>query len=461
MKTTLVLAAGLLAAAPLCAQETRTPPIEPKIQETPLPPAVALPPPPESVPDVPNRPLTADEAVAVALRRQPDITAAAGGVEAAAGREREARSALKPSVGLSAGYTHLDNLSGSTTGGGTGAGGAGSFGGVTAGVTARQLLYDFNFTRDLARQAAALREAASANLTRVQADLALQTRTAFYTLLQNIRLVDVNEANLRAQQAHVALARARLDAGVGLPSDVVRAETAVSEAVLAVNLAQNAAAQSRVALNNLMGIDPRTPVQPADSSEPAPATLDVNALVEDALRLRPEVVQAKATVRAAESGESAARASNAPTVSGTLGLNTRGSNFPPNNSSLTVGAVIAWDVFDSGATRGRVQTARGNLETARATLEGVRQDVMADVSSAYLNVVSAQQRVSAAEAQVSNAEESVRLAEGRYKGGLGTFLEVTDAQAALLAAQTNRVNAQTAVDQARAALARATGHARG
>jgi outer membrane protein len=451
------LAAGALAGAPLLAQQPQTPPIEPRIQATPLPPPVVLPPPPEIPADVPNRPLTAEEAAAIALRHQSDVAAAAANLQAAGGRERQARSGLKPSVGLSAGYTHLDSLSGSASSASSGGSGGVGSSGYTAAITGSQLLFDFNHTRDVAREASALREGAAANLTRVQADLVLQTKQGFYTLLQNTRLVSVNEANLAAQQAHVALARARLEAGFGLPSDVVRAETAVSEAALDLNLARNAAALSRVDLNTLMGTDPRTPIEPADSSEPQPGSLDVNALVDTALRRRPEMVQADAEVRAAEAGESAARSSNAPSVSADVGLNTRGRDFPPGNNSLTVGASIRWDVFDAGATAGLVQEARGNLAAVRAAREGTRQDVVADVSAAYLNLVSAEQRVQTTEAQVANAQESVRLAEGRYRGGLGTFLDVTDAQSALLAAQTGSVNARTAVDQARAALARATG----
>lgn len=454
MKIAVSFAVCLLAAAATMAQQPTTPPIEPRIQETPLPPPVTLPLPPETQPEVPNRPLTADEAANIALRNQPDVSIAAGSVESAAGREQELRAGRKPGVSVSAGYTHLDTLSGTGGGSAGGTGGSG-FSGYSAGVSVRQLLFDFNQTRDLGRQASALREAAGANLNRVQADLVLQTKQAFYDLLQDTRLVAVNESNLRAQQAHVVLARARLEAGVGLPSDVVRAETAVSEAALALNLAQNAAALARVTLNNRMGVDPRTPVEAADSSEPAPTALDVNSLVSGALRRRPEVTGAEAAVRAAAAGASAARASNAPEISGTIGLNTRGNDFPPGNSNFTVGAVVAWDVFDSGAARGRVKSAHGNLASARATLEGVRQEVIADVTSAYLNVISAGQRVDTAKAQVANAQESVRLAEGRYKGGLGTFLEVTDAQTALLSAQTAQVNARSAVDQARATLARA------
>ena len=59
--------------------------------------------------------------------------------------------------------------------------------------------------------------------------------------------------------------------------------------------------------------------------------------------------------------------------------------------------------------------------------------------------------------QVTNALEGVRLATGRYRGGVGTFLEVTDAQAALVLAQTNQVNAETALQSQRAALQRAIG----
>ncbi len=48
---------------------------------------------------------------------------------------------------------------------------------------------------------------------------------------QDIRLVEVNTENLRGQQEHHALAQARLRAGVGIPLDVVMAETAVADAI--------------------------------------------------------------------------------------------------------------------------------------------------------------------------------------------------------------------------------------
>ncbi|HEY3268183.1 MAG TPA: TolC family protein [Armatimonadota bacterium] len=443
------------------AQDERTPPVAPNVQETPLPPAVTLPPPATSPADVSARALTADEAARIALRYQANIEAARGGLEAAQGRSQQARAGLLPSLTLSSGYTHADTLagSGSTSGssGTTTSTSASNAPGFQASATARQLLWDFQHTRDTVRQANAQQRAAASGLTRAQSDTVFQAKQAFYSFAQAFRTVGVNETNVRNAQAHLALAQARLKTGLGLPSDVVRAETAVSEAILNLNLAQNSASLAGVALAGVMGVDPRTPLTAADSDEPPVETNDVNALVNLALRSRPEVIQAQANVDAATAGVGAARTSGAPAVSATLGTSARGPGFFPGNQSLTVGATVQWSILDAGATAGRTREARGLLQTAAANLTLARQSAIADVAQAYLNLRSSEQRVTTADAEVANAQEGVRLAEGRYRSGLGTFLDVTDAQSALLTAQTNRVNASAAVDTARAALAHATG----
>jgi outer membrane protein TolC len=214
-----------------------------------------------------------------------------------------------------------------------------------------------------------------------------------------------------------------------------------------------------VQLALLMGIDPRTPLQVTAASEPASAIESVEALVEQGMARRPEVRQAEASLDAAQAGLRAARTTNAPTVTGTASFSARGANAPPRTDAFSVGAVVQWTPFDGGVARSRVSEAEAAVRQAEAQLLAARQAVVAEVSQAYLNLKAAEQRVTTAEAEVMNAQESVRLAEGRYNAGVGTFIDVTDAQAALLTARTNHVNAQTAVAQARAALDRAMGAA--
>lgn len=444
----------------------QTPPVQPNTQPVPMPPPVTLPPPPALPADVPNRPLTADEAVRIALLKQPNVTVARSGIAAAQGRTEQVRSGLLPTLGVSTGYTTVQTLAGEGSPAGTGGGGTNTgtpttnisnSTGLQASVTLRQLLFDFNHTRDLVRQAAALETAASANLTRVQYDLVLQVKQAFYNILQSDRLVAVSQSNLANRQSQLTLAQARLNSGLGLPSDVAQAQTQVAAGVLSLNVAQNNANQARVTLALTMGIDPRTPIQVTDMTEPPVPTNDVNALVTTALRQRPEILQAQATLRSNRYAVSAARTTSAPAISASVGLSTRGDQFFPGNDFFSAGLVIQWTPFDAGLTAGRVKEARANVESALAQLTGAQLTVQSDVSQAYLNLRSAEQRVSVADAEVANAQEGLRIAQGRYERGLGLFQDILTAQASLFTALTDQVNARYAVDQARAALSRAIG----
>jgi outer membrane protein len=447
-----LVAASLMLGGALCRAQP-TPPVQPTLQEAELPPPVALDAPPQPSADAPQRPLTPEEAVAIALRHQPSLAVAAAGVTDARGVTRSARAGLKPSVAVSAAYNHVD---GTASGGGQLQGVSGANGYLFA-TSVRQLIYDFDHTRDLVRQALAAERSAGAGLTKAQADLVLRVKLAFYGYVQALRLAEVARANADSQQRHLTLAQARLTSGLGLPYDVVRARTAYTEAIYVLTAARNTASVARVSLAELLGIDPRTPIEAAEAGEPSVEFGSVNELVEQALARRPEVLQARANVEAAQFGVSAARNSNSPDVTGTAGIQRRDAEFPPNNNTVSVGVAVQWDPFDSGLTAGHVQQAQAFLDAARAGAETVRLAVIADVSQAYLDLKTALLRVGTAEAQVFNAREAVRLAEGRYRAGIGVFLDVLDAQVAVDEADTNHVIAVSDLDRAHASLAHAVG----
>ncbi len=492
MSSLIKIAAAALSVGLTPAQfaQTQTPPLPPKTVDTPVPPKIELAPPPSASPEIPSRPLTAAESVQIALRLQPSLRAAEANINAAKGRTQQVRAGLLPSLALSLSYSNVSALTSSNaaivntnngTGnnngnngnnGGTGTnntgteivtGGnnAGSVGGLAAGygasATVRQLIYDFNHTRDLVRQSAALERAAGENLLRARNDLALQVKQAYYQYVQNQRLTAVNEANLQNRRNQRDLARARLNSGLGLPADLATAETAYSQSVLTLTLSQNTAEVSRVTLAALLGVDPRTPIQTSPTGEPDPPVNEVNALVNTALARRPEVLQAQASLDANVNAISAAKTANAPAITGVAGVVGRGNDFPFTSDNFGIGVSVAFSPFDGGLTSGRVKEARANLETAKANLSSAKLTVVSDVSQSYLNLKNAEQRVLTAAIAVANAEEGVRIAEGRYRSGLGIFLDIINAQTLLLTAQTGQVEAQLAVETARASLQHALG----
>jgi outer membrane protein TolC len=276
-------------------------------------------------------------------------------------------------------------------------------------------------------------------------------------MLLNEGLVGVQRRNVSDRQAHLAEAQARVDVGLAPPADVVRAVAAVAEAVFSLASAQNAAANARIGLNLAMGIDVRTPTQVEDAEEPMPALPDVSALVAQALANRPTMKQARADLRASEESLRLARMGHLPSLFADGSYGWSGADFPPTNRSYSYGVSLQWPIFDSGLTSGRIKEAEGSLMIARANLRQNEQAVSQEVTQAYLALQTAEQQVAVSKVEVANAEENLRVVTGQYQAEVVPYINVIDAETALLTANTNQVNARQSLSTARAALELALG----
>lgn len=431
----------------------QTPPVKVQTPDVKVPPLIQLPGPPSPDKDAPAAHLTVSDAVAIALRRQPSLIVVRSDVRASEGRLLQARSQLYPQLGLAGSFSDIDQIRGSSGGGG----GAGPSRFSTS-VTLNQLLFDFMRTLDSVRQQEALVRASSQALNAAESDLVLQVKQAFYSLAQSARLVQISEGNVANRQRQFALADAQLNSGIGQPGDVVRAKTNLADAVISLTDARSNALAARVILARLIGIDPRTPLVPnASTEEPAGALPEVNALVDTAMKGRPEILAGRERVAAARFGVSAAGKTSAPRIGLTASLAGRGSNDPLQSETSTVGVSVTWTFGDGGLAAGRTKEARAQEDAARANLIAITQQIVAEVSQAYVDLRNAEQRLDSAQVQLANARELLRISEGRYQGGIGTFLEVTDAQSSLVTASRNVAQAEGDVQRARAALSRAIG----
>ncbi len=456
---------------PPAASPTQTPPVMPNVTAVPAPSQINLPAGPANDAD---RPLTADEAAKLALRVQPTLRLAQAQLLASRGRLQIVKAGLLPTLGLSATYgrqivvdqgvfsfpassTNSSTTSGTTTTSSSASTQTGTYAGLGSSVTLRQLLFDFNHTRNLVRQADAQEKAAGHGLTLAQLNLVYAVKQAYYTYVLDQALVAVQEANVTNTQAELDLATAQLKAGLGAPANVVTATSAVGSAQEALNLSRQTALIARINLAIAIGVDPRTPITASTSEEPAPPSTDVNALVGQALKQRPDILQLIESLHAAGYELSAARTANAPSLNLSVQGSTRGSDQPFGSSTGSVGLSVSWNLFDAGAAAGSVKVAQADIQTAQSQLDTVTQTAISDVASAFVNLKSAEQQVLIADATVKNALEGVRLAQGRFKAGVAIFIEVTTAQTTLVQAQSSLVSAQTNVQQARAQLRRAIG----
>ena len=111
------------------------------------------------------------------------------------------------------------------------------------------------------------------------------------------------------------------------------------------------------------------------------------------------------------------------------------------NENWGVGLNVSLNVFDSGVTAAKVRSADANLVKAEETYRQTRDAVQLDVRSSYLNLREAEKRIGTAKVAVDKAEEDYHIAQVRYQAGVGTNLDVMDAQVALTAAKNNYIQA--------------------
>ena len=118
---------------------------------------------------------------------------------------------------------------------------------------------------------------------------------------------------------------------------------------------------------------------------------------------------------------------------------------------------MAWPIFQGGLTTGQVREAEGNLDVTRAQLDAQRLQVRLDVEQAQLSLRAAKSEVAATNDALVNTKVRLHLAEGRYEAGVGTIIELGDAQIAVATAAAQVVQAEFNLSTARAQLLTAMG----
>jgi outer membrane protein len=218
-------------------------------------------------------------------------------------------------------------------------------------------------------------------------------------------------------------------------ADVLQARTAAAQAELAAQTVEGALQTTRGALALALGIPANLPYDVDSVPEQTPvSTLEdsVNALIEGAVKSRPDLAAARAEFESSRSLISAARANRLPSLvlNGTGGR-TYTTTLPQGGNNYTVSLGLRIPLF-AGFSRiydERQAAAQADAAAARADLLG--QQVVFQVFSSYHSLQTAGRRVRTADDLIVSAEQSNEVALGRYKAGVGSVLDLLAAQSAL------------------------------
>jgi outer membrane protein len=396
-------------------------------------------------------PLTLEQAVATALAHQPLLLSARAQTRAAKARASQGNSFLLPQAGLTASATR--SQAPSSFGGGSTTGDV-----YSLGLSASQTLFDANawYGASAGRSAAAA-QVETERATRLAVVLAVET--AWYQAAAARDLVEVAKETLANREAHLAQVKGFVEVGTRPEIDLAQARADRSSSVVQVIATENSFATAHAQLNQAMGVAASTDyaLAPAALVPLAGEEGSIEALLAEALAARPEVAARArqreaqvATVRAAQGGY-------LPAVGATGKLGEVGPAVDETQRTWSAGVTLTWNLFAGGYTSARTSEAQANLDALDADDEAFRQQVRLDLEQARLAVRSAKAGLEATAEVVVNARERLRLAEARYQAGLGSGLELSDAQVAVTDAAAQEVKARFTLATARAQLAQSLG----
>ena len=393
------------------------------------------------LPAAPTEHLTLRQAEEIALKNHPALQSAAAVERASLEITKEMRSRYMPTV------------EGNITAAGTVSETSRIFAGflnapslydhVGLGVTVSQLISDFGRTGNLYSSAGLRAQAQGQATNTARAQILLAVDQSYFSVLRTRAVLRVAEQTVAARQLVAdqvtTLAQSKLKSQL----DVTFARVNLEEARLLLSSAQNDQRSALAAFSTALGTDVASDYELAEEPVPSDLPPDSLPLVDLAYRQRPEARQADLELQAAERFARAERALSYPTLSAVA--NAGGAPVHPDQFEAGWGAAginLQIPVFNGGLFSARRAEAEARTEAARQVAREVHNRIARDVRVAYLAARDAFERLRLTAELLAEAGESLKLAQARYDLGLGSIVELSQAQLNVTRAQIAQASAK-------------------
>jgi outer membrane protein len=376
-------------------------------------------------PQIPQS-LTLQQAEQIAVQNHPRIQAAANMASLAKAQVTQARSAYYPTVFGSLTGADAENNSRISAGA---LNNPIIYDRYANGVTVSQLVTDFGRTHELVKSSNLHAQAQEAGVVGTRADVLLQVDQAYFAALKAQSVLAVAQETVKDRQLAsdqvTELAKNKIRSDL----DANFANVNLAQAQLLLIQAQNDLQSSFARLSAALGYSDQRSFQLTEEPLPAAPPADVAPLIQQALKDRPELVSQRLDVGSAQSYATAQRDLKLPTVSaiGVAGL------APANEAPLApryaaAGFNVNIPIFN-GHLFGALQSeANFRAQAENQYLRDLQNQIVRDVQTAWLNANSAYLRLSVTDRLLDQANQALDLAQSRYRLGLSSIIELSQAE---------------------------------
>jgi outer membrane protein TolC len=261
------------------------------------------------------------------------------------------------------------------------------------------------------------------------------------------KMVELGEQSVRMSKTHLDRVNALFKVGMSTRADILRSEVQAAQAEIGLTKARQGLEIARNHFNNTLGRDLDAPVDLVEmeyGSEDVPVH-DYKGLLKIAYQDRPDWKQYVLARKVSEDEIGLASSGLWPKISLVGNYDVSSTKYAAYTSDTKTWTALlsgSWNIFDGTSTWYKIREARAKLEAQKANEISVKRAIALEVKDASFALKSALENLAGTRKAQELAKENFEIAELRYDSGVGTNLEVIDAQVALTQARTDYLQAQ-------------------
>ncbi len=300
------------------------------------------------------------------------------------------------------------------------------------GLELRQLITDFGRTSNLIASAKLQEKARLADTEASREDIVLATDQVFYRTIEAQATLKVAIQTVAARQTLTDQVSALTASKLRSDLDLSFAQVNLSQAQLLQLDAEDNLDSAKAALSEVLGFDKQMDYELVDDSDNMPPLApDSGTLIAQAMANRPDLQSLTYSERAAQKFSKAQHEQLLPTLSalGEVGQTPFGTpQYFTSTWYGAVGANLSIPIFNGFRFSAQAAEAKLQAQAASEQTRALRDQVARDVRIAWLNASTSLQRVTVTAALLKESNTALELASTRYKYGLSSIVELSQAQ---------------------------------
>jgi outer membrane protein len=332
----------------------------------------------------------------------------------------------------------------------------GPFGTFDARVAGSQTLFDLSAIRRF-QAARSVVEAARSDETGVRETVIADVTRTYLQAWQARSTYETVQSSVELAEALWQLADNQKSAGTGTGIEVTRARVQLANERQRLLAAGNQYRAAVLRLARAIGLKAGHQIQITEQFDYEPPHYDAESALGTARLERADLASQRQRVETARLNYSASKWERLPSLAGFADYGSIGTGIDRAIPTRTYGVMMRIPLFDGGGRDARRAEKRIQLEQETVRLHDLESAIETEVLIALDNLQSAEQQIVVAEEGVQLAEAELAQAQRRYRAGVTTGLEVTEAQNRFERARNNRISALFSYQLARVEVGLATG----